>query len=116
MDWLRQQPATSYRRGDFLLVHAGLLLQLTVEQAGELAGEAHTAMRGDQCLFHLARSVPSGALQWHWTPDSPARLAIIIKIIDQTESLPQAKASWNLSFGATGPDPGRVSTLVRHIR
>lgn len=80
MTWLRQQPLL-YREGDVLLVHAGLLPGWTVEQAEELAGEAHTAMRGDQCLPTLRALHPSGALQWHPTLTGPVRLATIIKVL-----------------------------------
>ncbi|ODT44790.1 MAG: bis(5'-nucleosyl)-tetraphosphatase (symmetrical) [Nitrospira sp. SCN 59-13] len=78
--WLRQQPLL-YREGDFLLVHAGLLPAWTVEQAEELAGEAHTAMQGDQFVPTLRALHPSGSLQWRSDLAGPVRTATIIKVL-----------------------------------
>ncbi|MGC3973064.1 MAG: symmetrical bis(5'-nucleosyl)-tetraphosphatase [Nitrospira sp.] len=78
--WLRQQPLL-YREGDFLLVHAGLLPAWTVEQAEELAGEAHSAIRGDQFEATLRALHPSGPLQWRPGLTGPVRAATIIKVL-----------------------------------
>ncbi len=80
MMWLRQQPLL-YREDDFLLVHAGLLPAWTVEQAEELAGEAHTAIRGDQFVTTLRALHPSGSLQWRPDLTGPVRAATIIKVL-----------------------------------
>ena len=53
MLWLRQQPLL-YREGDFLLgPMRDCCLAWTVEQAEELAGEAHNGDTGDQFLTTL---------------------------------------------------------------
>ncbi|MCW5798965.1 MAG: symmetrical bis(5'-nucleosyl)-tetraphosphatase [Nitrospira sp.] len=78
--WLRQQPLL-YREGDFLLVHAGLLPAWTVEQAEELADEAHNAIRGDQFVTTLRALHPSGSLQWRPDLTGPIRVATIIKVL-----------------------------------
>lgn len=80
MTWLRQQPLL-YRKGAFLLVHAGLLPDWTVEQAQALAGEAQAALRGDQFVTTLRALHPSGHLQWDPDLTGPTRLAAIIKVL-----------------------------------
>ena len=80
MSWLRQQPLV-YREGSFLLVHAGLLPGWTVEQAEALAGEAQTAMRGDEFTATLRALHPSGPLQWRPDLTGPVRQATIIKVL-----------------------------------
>lgn len=80
MAWLRQQPLL-YRKDSFLLVHAGLLPDWTVEQAEGLAREAQTALRGDQLVATLRALHPSGHLQWSLDLTGPTRLATIIKVL-----------------------------------
>ena len=80
MTWLRQQTLL-YREGDYLLVHAGLLPGWTVEQAEELAGEAQTAIRGDEYVRTLRALHPSGPLQWRPDLTGPVRSATIIKVL-----------------------------------
>ncbi len=46
LDWLRQQPLL-HREGRFVMVHAGLLPEWTLEDAEALADEAHRALRDD---------------------------------------------------------------------
>ncbi len=88
MTWLRQQPLL-YREGDVLLVHAGLLPGWTVEQAEELAGEAQTAIRGDQFMTTLQALHPSGPLQWRPDLTGPIRLATIIKVLTRLRACSQ---------------------------
>ena len=78
--WLRQQPLL-HRQDSFLLVHAVLLPDWTVEQAEALALEAQTALRGDQFIPTLRALHPSGYLQWSRDLTGPTRLAAIIKVL-----------------------------------
>ncbi len=80
MGWLRQQPLL-YRKDSFLLVHAGLLPDWTIEQAEALALEAQTALRGDQFIATLRALHPSGHLQWSSDLTGLTRLAAIIKVL-----------------------------------
>ncbi|MBA5874502.1 MAG: symmetrical bis(5'-nucleosyl)-tetraphosphatase [Nitrospira sp. CR1.2] len=80
ISWLRQQPLL-YRKESFLLVHAGLLPDWTMEQAEHLAFEAQAALRGDQFIPTLRALHPSGHLQWNPDLSGPTRLATIIKVL-----------------------------------
>lgn len=53
VDWLRRQPLL-HRRGDDVLVHAGLLPQWTLETAEERAREAEAALQGKEAATLLA--------------------------------------------------------------
>lgn len=46
LDWLRQQPLL-HREGRYVMVHAGLLPEWTLDEAIALADEAQRALRGD---------------------------------------------------------------------
>ena len=46
LTWLRQQ-RLMHAEGEYVLVHAGLLPQWSVKQAGKLAHEVESALRGD---------------------------------------------------------------------
>ncbi len=80
MTWLRQQPLL-HREGEYVLVHAGLLPQWSVEEAQEFAEEAVQALRGSGFESLLQALHPSGHLQW--TPDltGPVRWATITKVL-----------------------------------
>jgi len=80
VDWLRRQPL-HHREGSYLMVHAGLLPQWTVEEAARLAGEVETALAGPhyrdflQELFHGSPS--------NWSPSlaGNARMAVIARVL-----------------------------------
>lgn len=78
--WLRQQPLL-YREGTYVLVHAGLLPQWTVDEAQQLATEAETALSGDQFNATLRALHPSGHLQWAPDLTSPVRVASITNVL-----------------------------------
>lgn|SRR5574340_143739 len=78
--WLRQQPLL-HREGAFVLVHAGLLPQWTVEEAQQLAEEAETALRGAQWAAMLKALHPSGHVQWASDLAGPTRFAGITKVL-----------------------------------
>ena len=53
LNWLRHQHLV-YQNESYLMVHAGLLPQWTVNQAADYAKEVETALRGDDYLDFLA--------------------------------------------------------------
>lgn len=61
--WLRCQPLL-YREGPFVMVHAGLLPQWTIEQAEGLAQEVETALSGPAYQELLRASFGSPSVQW----------------------------------------------------
>ncbi|WHZ23180.1 MAG: Bis(5'-nucleosyl)-tetraphosphatase, symmetrical [Nitrospira sp.] len=78
--WLRKRPLF-YREGAFVLVHAGLLPQWTVEEAQHLAEEAETALHGAQWAAMLKALHPSGHVQWASDLVGPTRVAGIAKVL-----------------------------------
>ncbi|MBX3343730.1 MAG: symmetrical bis(5'-nucleosyl)-tetraphosphatase [Nitrospira sp.] len=99
MAWLRQQPLL-YRQDSFLMLHAGLLPDWTVEQAEGLACEAQAALGGDQCVATLRALHPSGLLQWSRDLTGPTRLATIIKVLTRIRTC-SAEGAMESSF--SGP-------------
>jgi bis(5'-nucleosyl)-tetraphosphatase (symmetrical) len=80
IEWLRQQPL-HHREESFLMVHAGLLPQWTIEEATALAHEVETQLRGPdyraflQALFHRSTQ--------HWSPSLKGleRLVSIARVL-----------------------------------
>lgn len=66
LDWLRHQPLV-YQDADYLMVHAGLLPQWTVDQTMAYAAEVESALRGENYLHFLTHMY--GNLPNCWTPD-----------------------------------------------
>ena len=80
MVWLQQRPLL-HHEGEYVLVHAGLLPQWTVEEARQLADEATAALRGERCDSLLRALHPSGHLQWDPSLTGPVRVAAIAKAL-----------------------------------
>lgn len=78
--WLRQRPLL-YREGTFVLVHAGLLPQWTIEEAQRLADEAETVLRGEQWAAMLKALHLSGHIQWTSDLTGSSRHAAITKVL-----------------------------------
>ncbi|ACT47397.1 symmetrical bis(5'-nucleosyl)-tetraphosphatase [Methylotenera mobilis] len=66
LSWLRHQPLV-YHEADYLMVHAGLLPQWTVEQTMAYAAEVEAALQGENYLHFLTHMY--GNLPNCWTPD-----------------------------------------------
>lgn len=64
LTWLRHRPLALYERG-FLLVHAGVLPQWTVNQVMELAQEVENELRGPNWMAFLADIFGNAADRWH---------------------------------------------------
>ena len=80
LDWLRHQ-SMLYREGEYLLVHAGILPQWSVERALELAGEVEDALRSEQYQTLLPFIYRSGEIRWRDTIPSPNRLGLITNVL-----------------------------------
>ncbi|XQU68438.1 symmetrical bis(5'-nucleosyl)-tetraphosphatase [Cupriavidus sp. H18C1] len=64
LQWLRHRPLALHQDG-FLLIHAGVLPQWTVEQTLELAGEVERELRGPGWKAFLADIFGNAANRWH---------------------------------------------------
>jgi bis(5'-nucleosyl)-tetraphosphatase (symmetrical) len=89
MTWLRRQPLL-HREGDFLLVHAGLLPQWSVEEAEQLAGEAAQGLRSADSDSLLQKLHPNDALQWKPDLHGLVRLAAAIKVLTRLRTCSEA--------------------------
>lgn len=69
LTWLRHQPLMLTQNGisenKFLMVHAGLLPQWTIEAALSYANEVECALQGNQYLTFLAHMYGNLPNQWH---------------------------------------------------
>ncbi len=77
LDWLRRQRLL-HAEGNFVLVHAGLLPQWSVEQAANLAREVEGALRGDAYTAFLARMYGNAPHTWDDDLDGYKRLRVIV--------------------------------------
>lgn len=77
LDWLRRQPLC-HCEGEYCLVHAGLLPQWTVEQAGQLGQEVQAALSGEafqEFIHHMWGSEPAA---WSEELTGWSRLRVIV--------------------------------------
>ena len=108
--WLRQQRLL-YAEGDYVLVHAGLLPQWSVKQAGKLAHEVEKVLRGDDYAVFLARMYGNAPHTWDDELDGYKRLRVIVnaftrlrictiqgemefKFKGELEKIPEGYAPW----------------------
>ena len=77
LDWLRRQRLVHAEAG-YLLVHAGLLPQWTVEQAVALAREAESALRGPDHVVFLERMYGNTPHAWDDELTGYKRLRVIV--------------------------------------
>jgi bis(5'-nucleosyl)-tetraphosphatase (symmetrical) len=101
--WLRQRPLL-YREPPFVLVHAGLLPQWTVQEAAELAQDAERELRGPDFHRVLRALYPSAHLQWTDKLTGCERLATIIKVLTRLRA---CSPTGVMESSYTGP-PDRV--------
>lgn len=80
LEWVRRQRLL-YREPPFVLVHAGLLPQWSLDEAEALAREAEDALQGAHREAALRALYPSQHLQWAPGLTGPARPAAIIKVL-----------------------------------
>ncbi|MBH0200794.1 MAG: symmetrical bis(5'-nucleosyl)-tetraphosphatase, partial [Nitrospira sp.] len=80
--WLRRQRLL-YREDPFVLVHAGLLPQWSLDQAERLAREVEADLQSPAYRDILRALYPSRHLQWSSDLTGPTRLATVIKVLTQ---------------------------------
>lgn len=78
--WLRQQRLL-YRENPFVLVHAGLLPQWSIDETERLAREVEVGLQGPSYRDILHALHPSKYLQWSSDLTGPTRLAAVIKVL-----------------------------------
>jgi bis(5'-nucleosyl)-tetraphosphatase (symmetrical) len=103
VDWLRKRPMM-HARGEFAMVHAGLLPQWTVKRSLELAGEAEGALRRRNYRDFLAKMY--GSKPDHWSDDLEGwdRLRVIVNAMTRMRfATPQGR----MDFHAKGNEAPR---------
>jgi bis(5'-nucleosyl)-tetraphosphatase (symmetrical) len=77
LHWLRQQ-RLMYAEGEYVLLHAGLLPQWSVKQAGKLANEVEKVLRGDDYVTFFEHMYGNSPTQWDDDLDGYKRLRVIV--------------------------------------
>ncbi|MBU6459621.1 MAG: symmetrical bis(5'-nucleosyl)-tetraphosphatase [Proteobacteria bacterium] len=77
--WFRQQ-ALMIHEGPFIMVHAGLLPQWTLEQASSYAREFESALQGDQYRVLMTRMFGSEPHEWTEDLKGYDRLRVIVNV------------------------------------
>jgi bis(5'-nucleosyl)-tetraphosphatase (symmetrical) len=80
INWLRRQPL-HHREGSFLMVHAGLLPQWTIDEAVGLAREVETVLAGPAYRAFLQELFHGPAPHWNRTLKGPERLVSITRVM-----------------------------------
>ncbi|MEC4673449.1 MAG: symmetrical bis(5'-nucleosyl)-tetraphosphatase [Nitrospirota bacterium] len=80
LNWLRYQPLM-HRDGGFVLVHAGLLPQWSLEQATGLAQEVEDALQSDDYHLHMPEIYRCPNTGWDDTLPAPTRLGVITNVL-----------------------------------
>ncbi len=112
LDWLRWQ-SMLHREGDYVLVHAGILPQWSVDQAVGLAGEVEDALRSDQYRTLLPFIYRSEEIHWSDDMTSPARLGVITNVLTRMRMCSR-EGLINLAF--KGPPDQAPAGLVPWFR
>lgn len=94
--WLRHQPLL-YRESDYVLIHAGLLPQWSVNQTRELAHEVEIALCSDQYQDSLAALYKSTACTWRSDFSANERLGFTTNMLTRLRVC-SAEGEINLSF------------------
>lgn len=77
IDWLRMRPIAHYENG-YLLVHAGVLPQWTLNQALALAREVETVLQGKDWVYFLRNMYGNYPTQWQDSLKGIERLRCIV--------------------------------------
>jgi bis(5'-nucleosyl)-tetraphosphatase (symmetrical) len=80
LEWLRHQPL-HYREDSFLMVHAGLLPQWTIEEATALAQEVEAVLRGPDYRVFLQALFHGQTPQWNSSLKGLQRLVSIARVL-----------------------------------
>ena len=80
LDWIRRQPLAHFDHG-WLMVHAGVLPQWSVQQTLDLAAEVQAALAGPDWLAFLPRMYGNEPSRWDDRLSGPERLRIVINAL-----------------------------------
>jgi bis(5'-nucleosyl)-tetraphosphatase (symmetrical) len=80
MDWLRHRPLAIQAHG-WLMVHAGVLPQWTVQQTLHLAAEVEHHLQGSQLKEFLSQLFGNNPHQWQSDLQGMARLRVIVNAL-----------------------------------
>ena len=78
--WLRRQPL-HYREGSFLMIHAGLLPQWTIDESVSFAREVEVVLAGPDYRTFLHSLFHRPAPRWDPSLTGPERLASITRVL-----------------------------------
>jgi bis(5'-nucleosyl)-tetraphosphatase (symmetrical) len=87
--WLRRQPLL-HREGSFLMVHAGLLPQWTVDESAGFAREVESALAGPDYRSFLQSLFHGPAPQWNPSLTGAERLVSIARVLTRLRTCTQA--------------------------
>jgi bis(5'-nucleosyl)-tetraphosphatase (symmetrical) len=79
-DWLRHRPMAMHAHG-WLMVHAGVLPQWTLEQTLALAAEVESVLRGHDLKANLSEMYGNTPAAWHDQLEGSDRLRVIINAL-----------------------------------
>jgi bis(5'-nucleosyl)-tetraphosphatase (symmetrical) len=105
LEWLRGQPL-HHREGAFLLVHAGLLPQWTIEEATALAHEVEAVLHGPDYRAFLQALFHGPTAQWKPSLKGPQRLASIARVLTRLRTCTSNGEMSNFSGPPDEAPPG----------
>lgn len=125
--WLRHQRLL-HAEGGYVLVHAGLLPQWTVEQAATLAREVEGALRADDYPVFLARMYGNAPHAWDDSLRGYSRLRVIVNALTRLRivtpqgemefrfkgELPDIPAGYVPWYEAPGRSSDRATVIFGH--
>ncbi len=99
LDWVRRRPLALFERG-WLLVHAGVLPQWSVEQTLHLAGEVQSRLRGDDVAGLLADLFGNQPDCWDDALRGPERWRLVVNVLTRARYLDLRDGNARLEFHA----------------
>lgn len=117
LTWLRQQSLV-HQEGDFLMVHAGLWPDWTVQQSLVLAAEVQERLRRDDYLDFLQHMYGNQPTRWSDSLQGMERLRFIVNVMTRMRLI-SLEGELDLKFKGELPDapPGLVAWFDRpHVR
>ncbi len=107
-DWLRHRPMAVHAQG-WLMVHAGVLPQWTLEQTLALATEVERVLRGADLKAHLAEMYGNAPCEWRNQLAGADRLRVIINALTRLRfCTPAGLMDFNSNDHADNPPKGLV--------
>ncbi|ELA00671.1 diadenosine tetraphosphatase [Cupriavidus sp. HMR-1] len=99
LDWIRHRPLAIEENG-FLLVHAGVLPQWSVEQTLELAREAEKLLRSENWQSRIGDIFGNQPFKWKGTLKGTERLRVVINALTRLRFCTEAG---EMEFSFNGP-------------